>query len=110
MLIDLLSTDNLANYNIKIAQVMGLHSAIYSIMHWRSGGRSFPGSPEIASPFCGTDESIPPKDRRIDAMRKGRRKFRLSSGRQRYDVQKFHAMLHMVCNPYTEHHAPADKA
>ena len=29
MLIDLLSTDNLANYNIKIAQVMGLHSAIY---------------------------------------------------------------------------------
>lgn len=29
MLIDLLSTDNLANYNIKIAQVMGLHTAIY---------------------------------------------------------------------------------
>ena len=29
MLIDLLSTDNLANYNVKIAQVMGLHSAIY---------------------------------------------------------------------------------
>lgn len=29
MLIDLLSTDNLANYNVKIAQVMGLHTAIY---------------------------------------------------------------------------------
>ena len=29
MLLDLLSTDNLANYNVKIAQVMGLHTAIY---------------------------------------------------------------------------------
>lgn len=29
MLLDLLSTDNLATYNIKIAQVMGLHTAIY---------------------------------------------------------------------------------
>ena len=29
MLIDLLATDNLANYNIKIAQIMGLHTAIY---------------------------------------------------------------------------------
>lgn len=29
MLIDLLATDNIANYNIKIAQVMGLHTAIY---------------------------------------------------------------------------------
>lgn len=29
MLIDLLATDNLATYNIKIAQVMGLHTAIY---------------------------------------------------------------------------------
>ena len=29
MLLDLLSTDNLANYNVKIAQIMGLHTAIY---------------------------------------------------------------------------------
>ena len=29
MLIDLLSTDNLASYNTKIANVMGLHTAIY---------------------------------------------------------------------------------
>lgn len=29
MLLDLLSTDNLVNYNVKIAQVMGLHTAIY---------------------------------------------------------------------------------
>ena len=29
MLIDLLATDNQASYNIKIAQVMGLHTAIY---------------------------------------------------------------------------------
>lgn len=29
MLMDILSTDNMASYNVKIAQVMGLHSAIY---------------------------------------------------------------------------------
>ena len=29
MLLDLLSTDNLVNYNVKIAQIMGLHTAIY---------------------------------------------------------------------------------
>ena len=29
MLVDILATDNMASYNVKIAQVMGLHTAIY---------------------------------------------------------------------------------